>query len=39
MADGHVTAQIAARYPLAQAADAVALAESRTIAGKVILTP
>jgi NADPH:quinone reductase-like Zn-dependent oxidoreductase len=39
MADGHITAQIAARYPLAQAADAVRLAESRTIAGKVILTP
>jgi NADPH:quinone reductase-like Zn-dependent oxidoreductase len=39
MADGHVTAQIAARYPLAQAADAMRLAESRTIAGKVILTP
>ena len=39
MADGHVTAKIAARYPLAQAADAVRLAESGTIYGKVILTP
>jgi synaptic vesicle membrane protein VAT-1 len=39
MADGRINAQIAARYPLAQAADALRLAESRTIAGKVILTP
>lgn len=39
MADGHITARIAARFPLAQAADAIRLAESRTISGKVILTP
>jgi len=39
MADGHVSAQIAARFTLAQAADAIRLAESRTISGKVILTP
>jgi NADPH:quinone reductase-like Zn-dependent oxidoreductase len=39
MADGHITAQIAARFPLAQAADALRLAESRTVAGKVVLTP
>ena len=39
MAEGHVTAQIAARFPLARAADALRLAESRTVAGKVVLTP
>jgi NADPH:quinone reductase-like Zn-dependent oxidoreductase len=36
---GEVTAQIAARLPLAQAADALRLAESGTTAGKVVLTP
>jgi NADPH:quinone reductase-like Zn-dependent oxidoreductase len=39
MAEGHITAQIAARFPLAQAADALRLAESGIISGKVILTP
>jgi synaptic vesicle membrane protein VAT-1 len=39
MADGDITAQIAARFPLARAADALRLAESRTVAGKVILGP
>ncbi|WP_258574593.1 medium chain dehydrogenase/reductase family protein [Actinomadura parmotrematis] len=39
MAEGHVTPQIAARLPLAEAADALRLAESGTITGKVILTP
>ena len=39
MADGHIAAQIAARFPLAQAADALRLAESGTVAGKVVLNP
>jgi NADPH:quinone reductase-like Zn-dependent oxidoreductase len=39
MSEGHVTAQIAARFSLARAADALRLAESRTVTGKVILTP
>ncbi|MGW3952259.1 medium chain dehydrogenase/reductase family protein [Streptomyces sp. NPDC004752] len=36
---GDITAQIAARLPLTQVADALRLAESGTVAGKVILTP
>ncbi|MEV3907929.1 medium chain dehydrogenase/reductase family protein [Streptomyces canus] len=36
---GEVTAQIAARLPLAEAADALRLAESGTVAGKVVLNP
>ncbi|MFG2604853.1 medium chain dehydrogenase/reductase family protein [Streptomyces sp. NPDC048514] len=36
---GEVTAQIAARLPLTHAADALRLAESGTVAGKVVLTP
>ncbi|MFF4587929.1 medium chain dehydrogenase/reductase family protein [Streptomyces sp. NPDC001388] len=36
---GEVTARIAARLPLARAADALRLAESGTVAGKVVLTP
>lgn len=39
MAEGHITAQIAARFPLAHAADALRLAESGTVAGKVVLNP
>lgn len=39
MAEGHITAQIAARFPLARAADALRLAESGTVAGKVVLNP
>jgi NADPH2:quinone reductase len=39
LAAGHLTPQIAARMPLSDAAAALKLAESRTIAGKVILTP
>jgi NADPH:quinone reductase-like Zn-dependent oxidoreductase len=39
MAEGHITAQVAARFPLARAADALRLAESRTVAGKVVLGP
>ncbi|SEO09103.1 medium chain dehydrogenase/reductase family protein [Actinacidiphila rubida] len=37
--DGEVTAQIAARLPLTSAAEALRLAESGTVAGKVVLTP
>jgi NADPH:quinone reductase-like Zn-dependent oxidoreductase len=36
---GALQPQIAARFPLTRAADALALAESRTVAGKVILLP
>ena len=36
---GVVTANIAARFPLVRAAEALELAESRTLAGKVILVP
>jgi NADPH2:quinone reductase len=34
-----LTARIAARFPLTQAAAALQLAESRTVLGKVILEP
>lgn len=37
--DGVITAHIAARYPLTDAAAAMQLAESRTVLGKVILQP
>ncbi|MFF4632939.1 medium chain dehydrogenase/reductase family protein [Streptomyces griseorubiginosus] len=36
---GEIGAQIAARLPLTQAADALRLAESGTVVGKVVLTP
>ncbi|MFF8195591.1 medium chain dehydrogenase/reductase family protein [Streptomyces bobili] len=36
---GEVTAQIAAQLPLARVADALRLAESGTVAGKVVLNP
>ncbi|MFD4596639.1 medium chain dehydrogenase/reductase family protein [Streptomyces sp. NPDC058464] len=36
---GEVTARIAARLPLTQAAEALRLAESGTVAGKVVLVP
>ncbi|MBN6038282.1 medium chain dehydrogenase/reductase family protein [Amycolatopsis sp. 195334CR] len=39
VADGVLTPQIAARIPLADAAAALALAESRTVLGKVVLVP
>ncbi|WP_422772047.1 medium chain dehydrogenase/reductase family protein [Plantactinospora sp. WMMC1484] len=39
VAEGQITAQVAARFPLARAADALRLAESRTVIGKVVLTP
>ena len=39
LADGEITPHIAARLPLAEAARAMALAESRTVHGKIVLTP
>jgi NADPH:quinone reductase-like Zn-dependent oxidoreductase len=39
LAGGVLTPQVAAEFPLAEAASALALAESRTVAGKVILVP
>ncbi len=39
LAQGRITAQIAARLPLERAADAVRLAESGTVTGKVLLIP
>ncbi|MFI6166157.1 medium chain dehydrogenase/reductase family protein [Nocardia sp. NPDC051052] len=38
LADGVLAPQIAAQFPLADAAQALALAESRTVAGKVVIT-
>ncbi|MBL1119821.1 zinc-binding dehydrogenase [Streptomyces sp. 110] len=39
VADGVLTPQIAAEIPLSDAASALALAESRTVIGKVVLVP
>ncbi|MFI5938272.1 medium chain dehydrogenase/reductase family protein [Actinoplanes sp. NPDC051494] len=39
MAAGEVTATVAAELPLTSAAEAMRLAESRTVAGKVVLVP
>ena len=39
VADGEVTPQIAAEFPLTEAAAALAHAESRTVTGKVLLLP
>ncbi|MFJ4841524.1 medium chain dehydrogenase/reductase family protein [Streptomyces sp. NPDC088746] len=39
LADGSLTPQIAARFPLADTASALALAESRTVIGKVVILP
>jgi NADPH:quinone reductase-like Zn-dependent oxidoreductase len=39
LADGSLTAQVAARLPLRDAAAALRLAESGTVAGKVVLVP
>ncbi|WP_172382393.1 medium chain dehydrogenase/reductase family protein [Streptomyces sp. MNP-20] len=39
LADGSLTAQVAARVPLSRAAEALRLAESGTVAGKVVLVP
>jgi NADPH2:quinone reductase len=39
LADGVLTAPVAARFPLSEAGSALALAESRTVAGKVVIVP
>lgn len=39
LADGTLAAQVAARIPLSEAPSALALAESRTVAGKVVIVP
>ena len=39
LADGTLTAQVAARLPLDRAGEALRLAESRTVVGKVVLVP
>jgi NADPH2:quinone reductase len=39
LAGGVLTAQVAARFPLSEAGAALALAESRTVAGKVVIVP
>lgn len=39
LADGAIKPQVAARVPLSRAADAMALAESGTVTGKVVLVP
>ncbi|GAA3535304.1 zinc-binding dehydrogenase [Nonomuraea rosea] len=39
VADGVLTPKIAAEFPLADAGAALALAESRTVAGKVVIVP
>lgn len=39
LASGAITANVAARFPLAEASAAMTLAESRTTSGKVILIP
>jgi NADPH:quinone reductase-like Zn-dependent oxidoreductase len=39
LADGTLQAQVAARFPLADASAALRLAESGTVAGKVVLVP
>ncbi|MGI4893583.1 MAG: medium chain dehydrogenase/reductase family protein [Janthinobacterium lividum] len=39
LTDGSVTPQVSACFPLSQAAAALRLAESRTVAGKVVLLP
>jgi NADPH:quinone reductase-like Zn-dependent oxidoreductase len=39
LADGVLTARVAARFPLSEAGAALALAESRTVTGKVVIVP
>lgn len=39
LADGVLVPQVAAEFPLSDAAAALALAESRTVAGKVVIVP
>jgi NADPH2:quinone reductase len=34
-----LTAHVAARFPLSEAGSALAMAESRTVAGKVVIVP
>jgi len=39
LAEGTIAAQIAARFPLADAADAMTFAKTQSVRGKVILEP
>ncbi|MGW8574798.1 zinc-binding dehydrogenase, partial [Streptomyces niveus] len=39
LAEGEIRPQVAARLPLSKAADALSLAESGTVTGKVVLIP
>jgi NADPH2:quinone reductase len=39
LADGVLAAQVAARFPLSEAGSALALAESHTVTGKVVIVP
>ena len=39
LAEGVITAQVAAQFPLSSAAEALTLAESRTVAGKIVIVP
>lgn len=39
LAEGAITPHVAARIPLAEASRALALAESRTVYGKIVLVP
>jgi NADPH:quinone reductase-like Zn-dependent oxidoreductase len=39
LAEGVLAPQVAARFPLSEAASALALAESRTVSGKVVIVP
>ena len=39
LADGTLRPQVAATFPLTQAREAMTLAESRTVRGKVVLLP
>jgi NADPH:quinone reductase-like Zn-dependent oxidoreductase len=39
LSDGVLRSQVAARFPLSDAGSALALAESRTVAGKVVIVP
>jgi NADPH:quinone reductase-like Zn-dependent oxidoreductase len=39
LAEGRITAQVAARVPLSRIGEAMTLAEARTVAGKVVVVP
>jgi NADPH2:quinone reductase len=39
LADGTLSPQVAARFPLAEVREAMTLAESRTVRGRVVLVP